>query len=290
MRRHAPRKENIIAFPAIAALAAGAEVTAALVLSAAAEIGITMTVVGAAAGSEDLMRIGAAMGLIGGLGGMIAGAGTAAAGEAAAGALSDSAADAAMNAASDEAIAASAADMALGETVGQAQLAQLAGSQGIVSSPVNLSPMPQASPIGPATNTMGNMAEAVPQVQADPLAVQAPQGAQAPVGPQAIDAPASPADINTNPTDMRLAANQQRTPDGPLAPSDPESFFGGFSAWAEKNKTLFNSGQQLLGGALKGMNERDVIDQKLGFVRDQWNRGNSVGTFQPRGIVTGAVS
>lgn len=278
-----------MAFPAIAALVAGAEVTAAVVLAAVTEVGVTMTVVGMATGSKDLMKIGGVLSLVGGVGGMIAGAGTAAAGEAAAGALSDSATDAALSAASDEAIAASAADMAAGEAVGQAQLAELAGSPGIVSSPVNLSPMPQPGPIGPAdaTKAMGNMAETVPPVQADPLAVQAPQGAQAPTGPQAIDAPVSPADANMNPTDMRLAAGTQQTP--MQAPSDASSFFGKFSDWANQNKTLFNSGMQLVGGAMKGAADQDMWNQKMALERDRWNRANSVGTFQPRGIVGGAA-
>lgn len=263
-----------------------------MVLAAVTEVGLTMTVVGAITGSKDLLKIGGVLSLVGGVGGMIAGAGTAAAGEAAAGALSDSATDAALSAASEEAVAASAADMALGESVGQAQLAELAGgSQGIVSSPVNLSPMPQASALGPADAAVGNMAEAVPvpQVQADPMAVQAPQGPQAPTGPQAIEAPVSPADPNVNPTDLRLAANQQRTPDGPLAPSDSGSFFGRFSEWATKNEKLFNGGMQLVGGALKGANDADMWDQKMALERDRWNRANSVGTFQPRGIVGGAA-
>lgn len=266
-----------------------------MVLAAVTEVGLTMTVVGAITGSKDLLKIGGVLSLVGGVGGMIAGAGTAAAGEAAAGALSDSATDAALSAASEEAVAASAADMAAGEAVGQAQLAELAGSQGIVSSPVNLSPMPQPAPLGPAdaTKAMGNVAETAPPVQADPLAVQAPQGAQAPTGPQAIDAPVSPADPNVNPTDGRLAANQQRTPDGgasSLNPSsDANSFFGRFSEWATKNETLFNGGMQLVGGALKGANDADMWGQKMTLERDRWNRANSVGTFQPRGIVGGAA-
>lgn len=262
-----------------------------MVLAAVTEVGLTMTVVGAVAGSKDLLKIGGVLSLVGSVGGMIAGAGTAAAGEAAAGALSDSATDAALSAASEEAVAASAADMALGETVGQAQLAELAGGQGIVSSPVNLSPMPQPAPIGPAdaTKAMGNMAQTVPvpQVQADPLSVQAPQGAQAPIGPKGVDAPVSPADANVNPTDMRLAEGTQQTP--MQAPSDSSSFFGRFSEWANQNKTVLNSGTQLVGGAMKGASEQDMFDQQMNLKRDQFTRSNSVGTWQPRGIVGGVA-
>jgi hypothetical protein len=262
-----------------------------MVLAAVTEVGLTMTVVGAVAGSNDLLKIGGVLSLVGSVGGMIAGAGTAAAGEAAAGALSDSATDAALSAASEEAVTASAADMALGETVGQAQLAELAGGQGIVSSPVNLSPMPQPAPIGPAdaTKAMGNMAQTVPvpQVQADPLSVQAPQGAQAPIGPKGVDAPVSPADANVNPTDMRLAEGTQQTP--MQAPSDSSSFFGKFSTWANENKTLFNGGMQLAGGALSGAAKASAEEDKMDFYRDKFNRSNSVGTWQPRGIVGGVA-
>lgn len=60
-----------MAFAAVAALIGGAEVTAALVLSAISEVGLVTTVVGAVTGNKDLLKIGGVMGLVGGVGGLI---------------------------------------------------------------------------------------------------------------------------------------------------------------------------------------------------------------------------
>jgi hypothetical protein len=82
-----------LAFTGVAALiaAAGTEtaITATMVLSAVAEVGTAMTVVGAVTGSKDLMQVGGAMSLVGGVGGMVAGAADAGAAGAAVNAGSD---------------------------------------------------------------------------------------------------------------------------------------------------------------------------------------------------------
>lgn len=57
---------------AIVAILAGSEaVTTALVLTAVTEVGVAMSVVGMVTGNEDLMNVGATLGLVGGVGGLI---------------------------------------------------------------------------------------------------------------------------------------------------------------------------------------------------------------------------
>lgn len=72
-----------MAFTSIAALVGGSAASATLVLGAIAEVGMAMSVVGAVTGNKKLMKVGGVLGLVGGVGGMIARAGTAAAGAAA---------------------------------------------------------------------------------------------------------------------------------------------------------------------------------------------------------------
>lgn len=88
----------VSAVVAVGAIAAAETVTVAMVLTAVADIGMCMTVVGAATGSKDLMKIGGALSLVGGVGGMVNGAlssvGTAAATDAAASTATENAIDA----------------------------------------------------------------------------------------------------------------------------------------------------------------------------------------------------
>jgi hypothetical protein len=269
-----------MAFPAVAALIAGAEATAAVVLAAVTEIGVTMTVVGAVTGSKDLMKIGGVMSLVGGIGGMVAGASGAAASTATTGALTEAGTEAALEAASAEAMAGgTVAQDAMTETL----LSEMAPAGGIVQGAQAAAPVAQTA----AQNIAPQVAQAAPQTAVpqavvpaatDVAGAQAPMGAQAPIGAQA---PAGPGDPGWG-LDLGQATNG--------APLDSNSFFSKFSAFAEKNKTLMNTGTQLLGGALKGASEADMWDQKMGLERDRQNRANGVGTFAPttRGIVTGA--
>lgn len=78
---------------AVVALVAGeAAVTAATVLTAVAEVGAAMSIVGAVTGNKDLIKIGGTMALVGGVGSMAAGAMSGAAADAAATTVLDEAA------------------------------------------------------------------------------------------------------------------------------------------------------------------------------------------------------
>jgi hypothetical protein len=281
-----------MAFTAIGAIIAGEAVTATVVLAAVAEVGLALTVVGAVTGNKTLIKIGGAMSLIGGVGGLVAGAVSGAAGGAAAGAAEGAAGEAATGAAVDAASAeaaaayggaaaaeASTADvvagMEAGATTAAPELASAASAapSGIVDSAASTTPMAQATP---------SAMETAPQLTPTANEVATPQ---APVGAQG---PATPYDT-PNPTDQRLAAGVQASPSN--APETAGSYFGRLTTFAEKNKTLFSSGMQLVGGAMKGANERDMWNQKMELERQrlaQTQYGNQVGQFRPRGIVQGA--
>jgi hypothetical protein len=287
-----------MAFTSIAALAAGAEATTALVLGAVTEVGVTMTVVGAVTGSKDLMQIGAVMGAVGGIGGAIAGGATAAAaaGADAVNSFDSGAMQGLVNGASgavDTGASIGAANALSDGNYAGADMSQFGGD---TTSPVATSTV-QAQPLAPASTTAApttTVTQAADQTSVQPITpppgasvndvagAQAPTGVTEPVGAQ------GPADVSTpysNPTDMRLASGTQQPPGGPDLTSD--SLFSKFSDWATKNKTLFNAGVQVIGGALSGMNQRDIADQKMALQRDMWNRANSAGTFAP--TTTGIV-
>jgi hypothetical protein len=73
---------------AIVALIGASEVSATMVFAAVAEAGTIMSVVGAVTGDKELGKIGGAMAMVGGIGGMATGA-FAAAGSAAAGPVTE---------------------------------------------------------------------------------------------------------------------------------------------------------------------------------------------------------
>lgn len=266
-----------MAFTTIAGLAAGTTaVTTATVLAAVAEVGLALTVVGAVTGNKTLLKIGGVMSLVGGVGGMIAGATSGAAG--AAGGLTEAGTASALEAASAEAMGAyggtAAAEAATQGIVGGMEGAVSAGTDmlapamdsGFASSAGQMSMTP------PAAESSG----IVSQTQAAPTVndIATPQGVQmqTPTGPQA-------------PTGVKA-------PTGATAPTDSGSFFGKFSSFAEKNKTLFNSGLKVVGGMMEGANEGEMWDEKMALERDrlkQSSYGNTTSNFAPRrGIIQGA--
>lgn len=86
---------------------------------------------------------------------------------------------------------------------------------------------------------------------------------------------------------MRLANGTQVSPPNSLtvsAPQSSDSLFSKFSDWANQNKTLVNSGMQLIGGAMKGASEQSMWDQQMALKNAQFQRANSVGTFAPTTI------
>ena len=274
-----------MAFTAVGALIAGEAVTATLVLSAVAEVGMAMTVVGGVVGSKDLMKIGAAMSLVGGVGGMIAGATSGAAG--AAGAAGEAAAGSAMDAAAAEALTAGASDAAINATTdglladisGQAASSALPATQmaGLEAPAIN-NPSAFTAPQTPSQTLQSDL-----NVTPDSTATVTPNET---AGQGAKDV-MTPADANANAKDVLL---QNKAVSSPMnAPESSGNFFSRMGKFANDNKTLFSAGLQLAGGALKGANDTKMWNEKMAFQREQAARANSVGNFAPRaGIIAGA--
>lgn len=281
-----------MAFTAVGALIAGEAVTATLVLSAVAEVGMAMTVVGGVVGSKDLMKIGAAMSLVGGVGGMIAGATSGAAG--AAGAAADSAA--ASGLAEIGADAATSAAWSEGAGLGADTLANVGAdaSSGILggaqTAGLQAPLMPDASAaVTPMQPPGVNNPSAYTAPSADAVstpAATAGQGAAEVTSPATTGTP-----YGTNPdVNAKDALLQRGAVSSPMnAPESSGNFFSRMGKFANDNKTLFSAGLQLAGGALKGANDTKMWNEKMAFQREQAARANSVGNFAPRaGIIAGA--
>jgi hypothetical protein len=219
-----------MAFTSIVALTTAEVTTAAMVLGAMAEVGTVLTVVGAVTGDKNLTKIGGTMALVGGVGGMIAGAG-AAAGAAEAGNLAQQGFRAgeitAQNAAAgvaDVAIDAGAAGMAAPE------VANFAATPGIAE----VAPLPQT-------------AESAFQV------AQLPDVA----GPAATQV-AGPADV----------AKQFETGASEKGDSFFSGVFNFIKD--PKNKELVNTGAKVIGGALEGASKADEFDRTQGLKEDEF--------------------
>ena len=262
-------------FTAVASIVAGSQVTAAVALAAIAEVGVALTVVGAVTGSKDLTKLGATMGLVGSVGGLIANtaAGSAALGEAVAGTgttvFDDVAANAANDAALQQAVGAgaetavkSATDEAIGGLAGQAgETATSALGGGMpgatptpVTTPAPTAVTPQPTVIQPDANTVA--------------------GATSPTGPT------SPAT-----TDVTAVS----TPAGTTGAQSGSSFLDSFNTFASKNKDLLNVSMKLGGSALQGLQSASQWDEKLALEKQRMANANSVGNFAPTTPVTGSI-
>jgi hypothetical protein len=276
-----------MAFTAVGALVSGsAAVTAGTILAAVAEVGLALSVVGGITGNKTLSKIGGVMSLVGGVGGMLAG-GLSSGGASAASGLADAGADAATSAA-----------WSAGEGLGQDTLTNMGldaaggtGGGGIINtaqsaapdlaSSLSMNPTDAALQAGtkatPGQMAVGgeSAATAAGSTVNDVAGAQMPVGVQSPAGAQG---PKTPFDVGSNSLN---------------APQSSTSFFDKFSKFADGNKTLFNSGLQLVGGALKGANESAMFDKKVDLEQQRINQtkfGNTTSAFQPRktGIIAGA--
>jgi hypothetical protein len=283
-----------MAFTAVAAIISGAEVTTALVLSAAAEIGTAMTVVGAVTGNKELMKIGGAVALVGGVGGLINGAisgaaGAAGAAEGAAGAETlDSMAQTASDAFGGEAATEAAQQAGITQMEGAAT--QSVGTD-LATNATNAAVQAPAQEVPQATQTMGASGNvATPAVESTPVNTSSTLQAPTVNGPTGAVAPTGPATPYDN-IDVGGGFN----PSSMTAPQDSGSFFNNFSGWAEKNKTLFEGGMKLVGTTFSGMNQSAMWNEKMAVDRArlaQTSYGSQVGIWAPPnpapGIINGA--
>jgi hypothetical protein len=254
-----------MAFTAVVALASAETVTAVMVLAAVAEVGTAMTIVGAVTGNKELTKIGGTMALVGGIGGMAAGA-MGAATDAAATTVLDEAASKAGSDALTASLDQGANAMATGAT--DAATAQASADQ--LSSQLSNQAANQSAPItdaAVANNPSAVMQPGQPVANAmDNSAVRT--AADAGVSNPMTNGVATPNDQFNVSADLRDWGGAQKKSSG--------SFFDYFKD--TKPDTALNLAGNVLGGISKGY-EADRNYQlgkdRLGLIQQQMNWGNS---------------
>lgn len=263
--------------------------TLAAIATAVTEVGLALTVVGGVTGNKDLMKIGGVLSIAGGIGGFAAGAIGSAAGAGGA-ALGEAGTEAALGAAADEAYAAAYGGSAAAEATESA----IAGMEGAASS--------AAPELGAVASDGASLAATAPEAIANPAAqnaIQAPSlapdamvapdantvaGATGPVGPAGAQGPQTPWEAD-------FQASGAIGPASGTPPVAGASMWDSFSAFANKNKGLIDAGMKVVGGAMDGANQRDMLDQRLALEQQkiaQTGFGNTVGILTPRsGIIAG---
>ena len=259
-----------MAFTSIAALVGGAEASAALVLGAITEVGVTMNVVGAVTGDKGLMKLGGVMGIIGGVGGLVNGAmGAAAEGASyggasmaeqeainAAGPIGTEAATGAATGAAD-AIASDGisfggeAAPTAGMTTENLSSAVDEANKALGITKDSVGTGGDLSISGNNTKSIFEQAQANTGVDTKSLEI-APKTADV----SSIDAPGYRKEYPGASDDYRATSfnNTNATP--------PKSFFDSFLTWAKEPKNA-NTLLQFGAGALKGMGDRSMWDDKM---------------------------
>jgi hypothetical protein len=295
-----------MAFTSIAALVGGAAATTTLVLGAIAEVGLAMTVVGGVTGSKTLMKIGGALSLVGGVGGLINSA------------VSGTASGASMAASGVETMesAAGMADAAYGGTAAM-EASQLAGiesmTEGLQAAASNFQSPDWAGMMGEASQSAGAI---------EPMSniAEATTNNNALIGMD--NAPAPTADVygNLNPEMPTAAARESLTPKvqdlisdsgsnslngadvmddtfrgagaggfGGTGAVDNKSWFSKIMGWAKQNEKLATGMLTLASGGLSGMGQMKQAEMAQEANRMKYQYGNQVASYgKPRPLI-GAV-
>lgn len=263
-----------MAFTAVTALVAAETVTATMVLAAVAQVGTAMTIVGAVTGNKELTKIGGTMALVGGIGGMAAGA-MGAATDAAATTVLDEAASKAGSDALTASLDQGANAMATGAT--DAATAQASADQ--LSSQLSNQAANQSAPItdaAVANNPSAVMQPGQPVANAmDNSAVRT--AADAGVANPAANDVVTPYDKATSAAWGDPSAGKDTlTSIGANSKTSSGTFFDYFKD--TKPDTALNLAGNVLGGISKGY-EADRNYQlgkdRLGLIQQQMVYGNS---------------
>lgn len=241
-----------MAFTATAAIIAGSQaVTATLVLAAVAEIGMAVTLVGAVTGNKKMMKIGGVMSLVGGVGGMVAGAFSGGAG--AAGAAASGAAEGAFEA-GFVGSAASAGAAEAGMLAAQGASGALSGMdavlQGAVDFGANNAVQAGSELLGSNINAVTASGEAIKGAAdfADLTRSTQEITAASTNAAAQVATPSQGAGVSKS---MQVGKNL-----GEVAKVKRDGFWGAMDNmgnWMEKNKTLAGTIVKLGGHALEGM-------------------------------------
>lgn len=282
-----------MAFVGISAIMAGT-VTTVTVLAAVAEVGMIMTVVGAATGNEDLMKLGGVLGIVGGVGGMINGAmsgATGAAAEAGMGGAQKIGEGGFGQAAADSAVGAGVESGVTGAVAGETSMsaARSAIGEGGFSATMPSGAIAQ-TPMDPLLST-GQIAPA-PALDMNPAQTAATSNREGIIGqvgtPSVTPQDVSVAGVTVNaPTTGGVQTPTVTAPGSqPLGKAGEASGFSGFwkSLDPRTQSTLIGTGASMFSGAQNQSN----IDKKLALERDRVNQ-TSYGSAVPRfSIINGA--
>jgi len=259
-----------MAFTAVTALVAAETVTATMVLAAAAQIGTAMTIVGAVTGSKDLMKLGGTMALVGGIGGMAAGAMSGAAADAAATTVLDEAA----SKAGSDALAASLDQGANAMATGVTDSATAQVGSDALAQQLDQQAMGQVGSTATAAGNTGIPTGGQMAMDNSAVATAADAGVATPMGVD-VSTPYSTSGAN-NPSAWSGDATQ-RVSNDLIGKTNSGNFFTEFFK-NTKPDTLLNLGGNVLGGVAKGY-EADRNYQlgkdRLGLIQQQMNWGNS---------------
>lgn len=295
-------------FPAVAALIGGtvaAGAMAATVFAAVTEIGIASTVVGAITGNKNLMKVGAVLGAVGGLGGLAAGALGGAAEGAVLGAGEDVLSAGAVNGADamSDAFVASGAEGAGGFQSAISDVVNNGASAYNEILPETSSPTADTTLTGDsaADKIVAPAAEVKPETP-ETITTQSNTGQSAPDTSMTVQNNSTNAldgQTDLGKVDPITGQEQASTPtSGDLsrsdrlaalsAPQTADSYFKNFMDFIKQNKEVSNGIMQLGGGLLKGMGESSLADKKMAIEQQKVNQssyGNQVATYKPQGFI-----
>jgi len=288
-----------MAFAAVGALfsgiAAGTAVAATTALMAVSTIGAVMSVAGAVTGNKGLMKVGAVMGLVGGVGGLIAGATGGAAGAVAGEVVGESAAGSVFNAATDATSmgaingmdAMSDAFVASGSSGAGGFSGLAAAADDAISALGYTNEMDKISDL--ASSSSSSSSNYINQLDA---ASDAFSGGKTPNAGglssgdtlKSLTTDAKVSDINpldkyagssSNPNAANYV-NQMDAASDAVTSANSKDYFKGILEWVKQNDKLANNIMTVGAGALKGVSERSMFDEKMALEKSRYQYGNTV--------------
>lgn len=271
-----------MAFTGVVALATAETVTAVMVFTAVAEVGIALTVMGMVTGDKNMTQTGAMMSAVGGVGtGLLSASGTTAATAASETAASSVAGEAAADAAALSAAEATAAG---------------AGSAAPAANAVSAGAIP-----GEALSNGAGSIEAMAPNAAAPVADSAAAGATTMPTAAPIDTmPVGTGSTVSNGVADSTWVNDVGSAFDPMAEAakasgktSSDSFFSGVGkVWNGLGAQGQAGAIQLVGGAFKGANDREMFDEQMDLKNRELalrSYGNTVASYKKsQGIINSA--
>ncbi len=269
--------------------AVGVAATVAAVATVVSEVGIALQVVGAVTGNKDMQKLGGTMSMVGGIGGLAAGA--------------IGAADGVLSSSVGEGIAdgTGATLSGVDAAAGDATTGLSAAGDNAISNYANMDPGAEGSATTIASDNLVSGSSAAIANGAAPVSTTSTTTA-APLDTTAVQSrdwsiqggPNGPAFTST-PVDSQLSAGANApaspgynfsTPDlfanVAKTPATTDGFFQSFSDFANKNQNLFNMGEKLYNGAMNRANQVSINNTNAALKQQEINQksyGSAVGSM-----------